>query len=34
MAIDKNKKTTIGEPSIGEEIDGRLFMGSFKLGRA
>jgi hypothetical protein len=33
MTIDKNKKIAIEEPSIGEEIDGQIFMGSFKLGR-
>jgi len=34
MTIDKNKKMEIENPSIGEEVDGQIFMGSFKLGRS
>ena len=32
MTIDKNMKMVMENPSIGEEVDGQLFMGSFKLG--
>jgi hypothetical protein len=31
ISIDKNKKITVEDISIGEEIDGQVFMGSFKL---
>ncbi len=34
MTFDKNKKIAIEELSIGEEIDGQVFIGSFKLGRS
>jgi len=34
MTIDKNKNISIEDLSIGEEIDGQIFLGSFKLGRS
>lgn len=33
MTLDQYKKMVIENPSIGEEFDGRIFMGSVKLGR-
>lgn len=33
MTIDRNKQVTIANPTIGDVVDGKLFMGSFKLGR-
>lgn len=30
--IDKDKNITFENPSIGEEVDGSFYMGSFKLG--
>ncbi len=33
MTIDRNKQVTIANPTIGEVFEGKLFMGSFKLGK-